>query len=213
MHTVLSRLRTVADEHGIRCAPKLIQALECEEQDPLFAGWLAALNLPFRDTGVHIVNDWGGDPNLFPLIDLPNGDVHALYLYPPWCAKSEPVVVTFLHETNFVEYAAATFEAFFDRALDDAVRLLRGREDYAALAQLTRDRLDLQPGARDEAPPAFLLLDGAPPPPTPTPGDDIALERSLLFRFLTGERAVAESLESVYERLNWRYARQQLVAG
>lgn len=213
--SILGLLERLEAEHGVRISPLLVSVVRQEAQDPVLARWLQILGLSLLPhagdleaypMGQHLVSDWGADPHLFQLVDLGNGDAHALYLYPPWCASGrEPLVVTFRHEGNEVDFEALTFEAFLVQ------RLASHRGDTEIVA-LVRERFGLPHAVAECAEPPDFLRQASPSyREAEAPRDSLEAERAALRRYLREEGGAIRALLEVHSALGWRYAREQLL--
>lgn len=211
-------LAELASQHGFRAPELLLRLLQRRDADPVFRRWLAKLwldDMAVRDLTVGL----DADPNLVAFCGLGDGDEYALYVYPPWCAEGrEPPVVVYRHESNFAEFRASTFAAFFESELQS-----QGAESAKAreYARLVRDALDFPEAARAAgAAPAWLPLDSPAPGVTvdaalqrEARGEVLEAERALLTVFLrdrdAAPRAAAE-LARIYDQLGWHMARAHL---
>ncbi|WP_394827750.1 hypothetical protein [Pendulispora albinea] len=175
------RLDDLASRHGFVASELLLKLLRVRESDGVFRRWLDKLGWDIIEVRA-LARDWDTDPNLLAVCRLANGDEFALYIYPPWCKEgNEPPVVEALHETNFVEFKARTFEAFFDRELQRRV------DEEAAdteLVRMIRERLEFPMAARDAGePPPWLPVESVPPstPAAPRAGGGLFASIKNLF--------------------------------
>ncbi len=135
-----ARVTALAERHGFVVSPLLVRVLEARERDPVLARWLDLLGLELGGPE-SMVEDWDADPSLLELSQRGNGDAHCLYIYPPWCREGrEPPVVTFCHETNYLDFEALSFADFLERRLADT-------HADARVVALVRERLSLPPRA------------------------------------------------------------------
>lgn len=212
-----ARVTALANRHGFVISPLLLRVLEARERDPVLARWLDLLGLELGGPD-GMIEDWDADPSLLELSQRGNGDAHCLYIYPPWCREGrEPPVVTFAHETNFVDFEAPSFADFLERRLADT-------HADARVVALVRERLSLPPRALAPAtPPPWLPLDaswGSAKPPAREQrlamergGDVLGAERAALHAYLVEgkERAAArEELRRMYAALGWSFALENI---
>lgn len=216
--SLLPFLEKLRDEYRIAISPQLLKIVAMQSRDPVLFRWLSMLELaidpvmPYHQNcpmAQRLVLDFGADPHLFNLVTR-DGDAYALYLYPPWCeAGREPVVVSYRHEVNLLDFEALTFDAFFDKCLS-AVPQKRQHIVDLIRERLTMPKLDKSLGN----PPEFLPLDatwGNPKHQLPVDPNAPHLdqERQLLRRYLRHEQSAIPELRALYQKLGWRYAAEQ----
>ncbi|HWL84998.1 MAG TPA: SMI1/KNR4 family protein [Polyangiaceae bacterium] len=206
------RLEVLAARHGFAVSDLLSKLLRMRESDRIFRRWLDAVG--FGDINVRgLTADWNADPNLLAICGLGNGDEYALYVYPPWCQKGrEPPVVEYLHETNFVEFRARTFEAFFENELQ---RRIDEEGADRALVDAIREQLQLPQTARPVGEPLpWLPIERGRPAELQNIEGKSDTERELLQTFLTqGSDAprAAQALERIYRKRGWTFALENIV--
>ncbi len=213
-----ARVTALASRHGFVVSPLLLRVLEARERDPVLARWLDLIGLELGGPE-SMIEDWDADPSLLELSQRGNGDAHCLYIYPPWCREGrEPPVVTFCHETNFLDFEALSFADFLERRLADT-------HADARVVALVRERLSLPPREVAPAtPPGWLPLDESWSRAKPAAreqrlamersGDVLGAERAALHAYLLEgeERAAArEELRRMYAALGWGFALENLV--
>lgn len=194
-----AHLQTLASRYGF-CAPALLlRLLQTAETDAVFADWMERCG--FADREVRgLCEDWGADPCLLAFAGNGGGDEFALYLYPPaYHPERQPPVVLYSHESNFAEFLAADFEAFFEHWL--ARQLELGSID-AELADRICARLSFArvgPCARPLGDaPAYLPLEH----PEPTEHEDP--ERRLLHAYLKNQSIdTGAALYALHAKLGW----------
>ena len=205
------RLEELATRHGFVVSELLAKLLHMRESDRTFRRWLVELG--FDDINVRgLTADWNADPSLLAICGLDNGDEYALYVYPPWCQKGhEPPVVAFLHETNFVEFRARTFEAFFDVELQ---RRIDEEGADRALVSKIREQLQLPQTPRSVGEPfPWLPTEREQPTEFKNLDETLDTERELLQAFLAqGADAprVAHALGRIYRARGWTFALENI---
>lgn len=194
-----AHLQALASKYGF-CAPTLLlRMLHTRETDAVFADWMERCG--FVDWEVRgLCEDWGADPCLLAFAGNGGGDEFALYLYPPaYHPERQPPVVLYRHESNFAEFLAADFEAFFEHWL---ARQLEHDSMDTELAERICARLSFERvGARarplGEAP-SYLPLQDREPAEHEDP------ERRLLHAYLKDQSIDAGAdLYALYAKLGW----------
>lgn len=213
-----AKLAELAEEHRFVAPETLRRLLAIREEDPAFCRWLDRIGLDQIELR-GLVEDWDADPCLLAFAGLGNGDEHALYIYPPALEDGrEPPIVTYLHETGYVDFESEGFDGFLEKVLARADEA----PDLAPYVHLVRERLGFPAGAREVGTaPSYLPLDEvlgrkgrsrdeaaaiAEARALEGAGDLLAAERTLVFAYLangSGASAAKRELPRVYEALGW----------
>lgn len=212
----LEVLRESAERFGFTIPPLLAALLEVYDGDDVARRWIQSSGMELRVTGFS--NCWiGTDPAFLGFAGDGSGQQWGLYLYPPQMkAGVECAVAYWDHETREVSMLATTFEEFLadqlyrmnEEAADELVMLL---EKLGLPPDFAQERVWVPPpawfsSAHGEARPTLAEVDAA------LERDPISGERVLVAYVRENEKddeGIAR-MELLYERLGWRFHRENL---